>query len=88
MFISCLNIYKCVSRSFRTGRLERELQVVQLSATRCSCIAILWVNLVSFATITVCWFSVSVCCCCCCCWFRYRRRNGLAVLFYKWLPLT
>jgi len=28
-------------KSFRTGRLERELQMVQLSATRCSCIAIL-----------------------------------------------
>jgi hypothetical protein len=27
-----------VSKSFRTGRLERELQMVQLSATRCSCI--------------------------------------------------
>jgi hypothetical protein len=31
----------CVSKSFRTGRLERELQMVQLSATRCSFIAIL-----------------------------------------------
>jgi hypothetical protein len=40
--------------SFRTGRLERELQMVQLSATRCSCIAILWVSLVSFAAITIC----------------------------------
>jgi hypothetical protein len=28
--------------------------VVQLSATRCSCIAILWVSLVSFAAITLC----------------------------------
>jgi hypothetical protein len=27
--------------------------MVQLSATRCSCIAILWVSLVSFATITL-----------------------------------
>jgi len=34
-----------VSKSFWTGRLERELQMVQLSATRCSCIAILWVRL-------------------------------------------
>jgi hypothetical protein len=34
-------VYKVVSKSFRTGRLERELQMVQLSATRCSCIAIL-----------------------------------------------
>jgi hypothetical protein len=33
---------------------ERELQMVQLSATSCSCIAILWVSLVSFAAITLC----------------------------------
>jgi hypothetical protein len=33
--------YEGVSKSFGTGRLERELQMVQLSATRCSCIAIL-----------------------------------------------
>jgi hypothetical protein len=26
-------------QNFRTGRLDRELQMVQLSATRCSCIA-------------------------------------------------
>jgi hypothetical protein len=30
-----------VSKRFRTGLLERELKMVQLSATRCSCIAIL-----------------------------------------------
>jgi hypothetical protein len=47
-------VYEGVSNSFRTGRLERELQLVQLSATRWSCIAILWVSLVSFATITLC----------------------------------
>jgi len=29
-----------VSKGFRTGRLERELHMVQLFATRCSCIAI------------------------------------------------
>jgi hypothetical protein len=46
--------YQGVSKSFRTGRLERELQMVQLSDTRCSCIAILWVILVSFAVITLC----------------------------------
>jgi hypothetical protein len=46
--------YECVSKSFRTGRPERELQMVELSATRCNCIAILWVSLVSFATITLC----------------------------------
>jgi len=33
--------YKGVSKRFRTGRLERELQMVQLSATRYNCIAIL-----------------------------------------------
>jgi hypothetical protein len=43
-----------LSKSFRTCRLERELQIVQLSATRCSCIAILWVTRVSFAAITLC----------------------------------
>jgi hypothetical protein len=42
------------TRSFRTSRLERELQMVQLSAIRCSCIAILWVSLVSFAAISLC----------------------------------
>jgi hypothetical protein len=46
--------YEGVSKSSRTGRLERELQMVQLSATRCSCIAILWVILVSFAATTLC----------------------------------
>jgi hypothetical protein len=35
------NEYERVFKSFRTGRLERELQMVQLSATRCSCITIL-----------------------------------------------
>jgi hypothetical protein len=43
-----------VSKSFRTGRLERILQMVKLSATRCSCIAILSVSLVSFVAITLC----------------------------------
>jgi hypothetical protein len=47
-------------KSFRTGRLERELQMVQLSATRCSCIAILLVSLVSFAAITLCVASQQV----------------------------
>jgi hypothetical protein len=32
--------YEGVSKSFRTGRQERELQMVQLSAAWCSCIAI------------------------------------------------
>jgi hypothetical protein len=47
-------VYEGVSKSFRTGRLERELQRVQLSTTRCSCIAILWVSQVSFVAITLC----------------------------------
>jgi len=33
--------YEGVSKSFQTGRLEQEMWMVQLSATRCSCIAIL-----------------------------------------------
>jgi hypothetical protein len=41
-------------QSSRTGRLERERHMVQLSTTRCNCIAILWVSLVSFATIILC----------------------------------
>jgi hypothetical protein len=49
-----MNEQQIVSKSYRTGRLERELQMVQLSATRCSCIAILWVSLLSFAAITHC----------------------------------
>jgi hypothetical protein len=35
------NLYEGVSKSFRSSRLEQELQMIQLSATRCSCIAIL-----------------------------------------------
>jgi hypothetical protein len=45
--------YEGVSKSFRTGRLERELKMVQISAIRCSWIAILWVSLVSFTAITL-----------------------------------
>jgi hypothetical protein len=37
----CVCKYEDVSKTFRTGLLERELQMVELSATRCSCIAIL-----------------------------------------------
>jgi hypothetical protein len=47
-------MYKSVSKSFWTGRLEWKLQMVQLCTTRCSCIAILWVSVMSFATITFC----------------------------------
>jgi hypothetical protein len=46
-------IYECVCKSFRTGCLERELQIVQFSATRYSCIGILWVSIVTFAAITL-----------------------------------
>jgi hypothetical protein len=45
--------YEGVSKSCRTGCLERELQMVQLFATRRSCSAISWVSLVSFAAITL-----------------------------------
>jgi hypothetical protein len=48
-----LSAYDGVSKSFRTGRLEPELQMVQLSATRWSCIAILWVSIVSFTALTL-----------------------------------
>jgi hypothetical protein len=48
------NTFEGVTKSFRTGRLEQELQMVQLSATRCSCIAILSVSLASFTAITLC----------------------------------
>jgi hypothetical protein len=34
-------VYEGLSKSFRTGRLERQLQMVQLSATRCNCITTL-----------------------------------------------
>jgi hypothetical protein len=53
-------MYEGVSKNFRTTRLERELQMVQLSAIRCSCIAILWVSLVSFASINLCVASQQV----------------------------
>jgi hypothetical protein len=49
----CYVTYEGVSKSFRTGRLEREPQMAQPSATRFSC-TILWVSLVSFAAITLC----------------------------------
>jgi hypothetical protein len=47
-------MYEGVTQSYRTGRLERELQMVQLSAIRFSFIAILWVSVESFAVITLC----------------------------------
>jgi hypothetical protein len=59
-FLVCVRMgvkfYEGVSISFRTGRLDRELQMAQLSATKCSCV-ILWVSLMSFAAITLCFVS-------------------------------
>jgi hypothetical protein len=52
--VHALMLHEGVSESFRTGRLYWELQMVHLSATRCSCVAILWVRLVRFAAITLC----------------------------------
>jgi hypothetical protein len=59
-FATLRSKYEGVSKSFRTSRLERELQMIQLSATRCSCIAILCDNPVRFAAITVCVASEQV----------------------------
>jgi hypothetical protein len=36
-----IEVYEGVSKSFRTGRLEQELQMAHLCVTRCSCVAIL-----------------------------------------------
>jgi hypothetical protein len=47
-------MYEGLSKSFRIGRLEWELQMAQLSATKWSCITVLWVSLVSFAAVTLC----------------------------------
>jgi hypothetical protein len=49
IYLCSSELYEGISKSFRTGQLERELQIVQLFATKCNCIAILWVSLVSFA---------------------------------------
>jgi hypothetical protein len=46
-------LYEGVSKSFQTGHLELELQMVQLSAIRCNYITNFWVSLVSFAAITL-----------------------------------
>jgi hypothetical protein len=53
-------MYDGVSKSFRTDRLERELQMVQLSVTGCSYIAIFWVSLVSFAAVASQWMFIVV----------------------------
>jgi hypothetical protein len=78
--------YMGASKCFRTDRLERELQMVQLSATRCSCIAILWVSLVIFAAITLCVASQwSVYCCKRI--FRYRLSTetfGYTLVYFRY----
>jgi hypothetical protein len=51
---SLIPVYEGISKSFRTDRLKRELQMVQFSGTKCSCFAILWVSLVSFTAIILC----------------------------------
>jgi hypothetical protein len=48
------SICEGVSESLRTGRLEWELQMAEFCSTRCSCISILWVSLVSFVAVTLC----------------------------------
>jgi hypothetical protein len=58
-----------MSKNFRTDHLKRELQMVHLSATRCSCFAILWVSLANSSVLTHCYFSSVYFCCCCL--FRY-----------------
>jgi hypothetical protein len=89
-----LDSYACegVFRKFRICRLERELQIVQLSATRCSRIAILWVSLVSFGTITLyvvsqrvfivisLWLSPET--------FGYTLVLRIIFSHHKWIPLT
>jgi hypothetical protein len=51
--VKIVQSYEGVSKTFRTGRLERELQMVQFSATKCSYISILWVSLVSSVAVTL-----------------------------------
>jgi len=60
MLARSYNKYESVSKSFRIGRQERELQMVQLSATECSCVAILLMSLVNFVAITLCVASQGV----------------------------
>jgi len=65
---TCVWYTRVYATSFRTGCQERELKMIQPSATRCGCVAILLVIQVSFAAITLCVASQRVCCCL----FRYR----------------
>jgi hypothetical protein len=85
MLIFCIknSSYKGVSRSFKTCCLEQELQMVKLSATRCSCITILWVSVVHFATITFCVASQQVFVIV---YFINKVRKLLDTPLYKWNP--
>jgi hypothetical protein len=57
--------YEGVSKSFRTGRLERELKTIQLFATRCSCYHYFVSQYSEFCRHNpLCCFSTSVYCCC------------------------
>jgi hypothetical protein len=80
-----LLVYEGVSESFQTGRLEPELQTVQLSATRCSFIAVLWVSLVSFAVITLfCCFSTNFYRCRCIFLYRLSPETfGYTLVYIK-----
>jgi hypothetical protein len=60
----------------KVSELERELQMVQLSATKYSCITILWVSLVSFAAITLC-VAFQLVFFHCCCLVRYDAVRKL-----------
>jgi hypothetical protein len=73
-----VHMYKGVSKSFRTGRLERKLQMVQLSATRCS-----WVSLVSFAAIALCVASQRVFTVVSICFVIYSVRKLMDTSSYK-----
>jgi hypothetical protein len=69
-------LYEGVSKSYRSGRLERELQMVQFSANRFSCITALWVSLVSFTRHNpLCCFSMSVYCCKHICRYRHSPET-------------
>jgi hypothetical protein len=48
-----MDIREC-NQKFPDCSLQQELQMVQFSATRCSCIVIFWASLVSLAAVTLC----------------------------------
>jgi hypothetical protein len=56
IFFKILNqsVNKGISKSFQTSHPEQELQMVQLFATRCSYIVVLWVSQVSFTAMILC----------------------------------